>query len=585
MLMKILGELIMTTIPDLKVTHPRFSNSYMGNLERFIYSGAASKDSRWFYKKLAEGFTGELHLERIEFLLKFKEKLELYLVMGYSVVTVKGYITCLGNFFKYIDNENLPSCMVDYESNFLKYAEYLFFISNMDKPKKSKETVYGEIHCLSTILGEVLDIPKNLALYLRTRIFYTRKLKGGVSLRSEKQNLEETFRMCGFVLALIESLTVDKILGELPIKIPVIDKNIPSGFILLRIGSRQDVTNYRAATSKPLRDEILKTNIEEERASSLSSIKSMSRWPLVNLRVLSEFILFISQTGMNVAQASKIKRERFTYNGSSEKYQVRLYKPRRQGEVQFEIYKSYKPYLDRYIDFLNHFLPECDLLFPKLTNGGHLGNGPMKNYTLLRNVLLKYNIPWVTPSSLRNTRINWLLRRSGDDDISADMAQHTKEVLKSVYEKPSQQRAMVEITRFWNEHDPLGKASLKVSILGSICNGEPEPIDDISSGMVKPDCVYPSGCLWCKHHRDVDNEDYIWSLFSMRYLKTLELSHSTNRDDVPAEKVIERLDQKIRFYSESGGERKKWVDECSLRVSEGNFHPAWDIIISVMGEL
>lgn len=55
---------------------------------------------------------------------------------------------------------------------------------------------------------------------------------------------------------------------------------------------------------------------------------------------------------------------------------------------------------------------------------------------------------------LRNSRVNRLLRRSGDLELTAEMAQHAEQTLLGIYERPSQQRAMGEIMRFWNCADP-----------------------------------------------------------------------------------------------------------------------------------
>jgi hypothetical protein len=162
------------------------------------------------------------------------------------------------------------------------------------------------------------------------------------------------------------------------------------------------------------------------------------------------------------------------------------------------------------------------------------------------------------------------------------MAQHTKEVLKDRYERPSQQRAMVEITRFWSKHDPIQLGELKGSLIASECDGRPEANDDKPKSVVEPNCVNPSGCLWCSHRRDLDSEDYVWSLASMRYLKTIEAGLNVTPKAVPADEVVRRISDMIAWYRNSTPERAQWVFEAEQRIAEGAYHSNWSPIIEFL---
>lgn len=146
----------------------------------------------------------------------------------------------------------------------------------------------------------------------------------------------------------------------------------------------------------------------------------------------------------------------------------------------------------------------------------------------------------------------------------------------------TQQRAMVEITQFWNKHDSIEQTKLKKSVIASECNGIPEPTLGIPEDVVEPNCINPSGCLWCKHHRDLDNFDYIWSLMSMRYLKTIEAALTFKKDETPADLSIQRLTQKLDWYRKSSKKRNDWVEEAELRIEEGSYHPSWSSIIEFL---
>ncbi len=89
--------------------------------------------------------------------------------------------------------------------------------------------------------------------------------------------------------------------------------------------------------------------------------------------------------------------------------------------------------------------------------------------------------------------------------------------------------------------------------------------------------------MFCVNHRDIESEDHVWSLSSLRHLKSLELaryrppaSAKVINDQHPALLAIERLTAKLRFFEEHSEVHKLWVDEARERINEENYHPAWD---------
>ena len=194
-------------------------------------------------------------------------------------------------------------------------------------------------------------------------------------------------------------------------------------------------------------------------------------------------------------------------------------------------------------------------------------------------------IPWIPPATLRNTRVNWLLRRSGDESQTAEMGQHAVKTLQDRYERPSQHLAATEITNFWNANDPIKRQNLKNSLIASQCDATPEATPDKPLSVAEPDCVIPSGCLWCRHLRDVDSFDYVWSLVSFRYLKSLESADVVSKEKFPSDLVIDRVTEKVRWFQDSSEERASWVEEAQSRIEEGDFHPNWAGLIEFLEDL
>lgn len=97
---------------------------------------------------------------------------------------------------------------------------------------------------------------------------------------------------------------------------------------------------------------------------------------------------------------------------------------------------------------------------------------------------------------------------------------------------------------------------------------------------VQPDCMTPSGCLFCDHQRDIDSPDHVWSLASFRLLKSFEeVEAKSNLGPNPAQATINRITAKLNFIEASSSERAQWVKEALLRLEEGRYHPAWEGLI------
>lgn len=580
------------TTPDLLIQYldkksaPGYGSR--SDLTRFLYRGGASLRANLAFKRIAEGTLGEPQTARLNLLQAVKEELENRLYAGQSENSVPHYLATFMGFVRFLDEGQHSFSLAKLEFNFLEYAEYLFINSKKKGSKLSPKSAYMMAATLSSIFGSILSIPETVRLINRTRLRAVKEGPKAVSRIAEKQNLEATFKQGNFLVDIAEGLSKEAVYGPLPLKIPIRSGLVEGDEVLLNAGLQE---LELAATPKPGWAYQKKVHYREalKRREAVSDISprrgGAKRWHLVNLRVQSEFLIFLAQTGMNLTQARELGRGALKYKPLGDSWQVRCYKNRRGGEVSFRIYKSYKPFLERFRAFVNHFFPDSPYFFPQFDNYGRgesVSRTGLTHFVTLRQLFEVHGLDWVTPRELRNTRVNWLLRRSGDPELTAEMAQHTREVLRDQYERPSQQRAMVEVARFWNKHDPIKQKDLKASVISSSCNGDPESVVDRPEMIVEPNCVNPSGCLWCKHHRDVDSEDYVWSISSFRHLKAIEASITLRRDDVPSDVVIDRLSEKLSWFKNSCSRRAGWVSEAQERIEEGDYHPNWAPIIELL---
>ncbi|MEO9656258.1 hypothetical protein [Marinomonas sp.] len=549
------------------------------DLSRFLYEGGAKINARNFKKAINEGIVIDKCMDRLDFLSAIKDELDTVIVGGGSYRSVLSCISEIKAFIKYMEDDGLSFKISDIVINYIKYSEFLFSKFQAELIKSS--TIYGSLAVLSKLFGGILEIPHEERLIIRARIKKNANRKRSKSKTSEKQNLQDVFKFGSFIAGVTSAITIEKILGELPLKL-----NDINGGPLTLYGPLKD-----AEWIKLPRDQWLswqkKTGERTYKKARKSintpdeAINSAARRYCINVRVCAELMMFIAQTGMNFSQAKKLKRGSFKYRSQSDDWSVTCYKPRRGGEVRFSIFKSYKKRFKEHLAFIDLFFPNSDGLFPLFGSGPYEGSARGLSGSILRKITSEHGVPWIPSSRLRNSRVNWILRRSGDENLTAEMAQNTTQVLLDNYKVPSQQRAMVEVTQFWNKHDPILTGALKASIINSKCDGIPIAYDDTPASIVEPNCVVPSGCLWCQHHRDVDSLDYVWSLLSFRLLKIEESKFFVKNKSLspPVDIVIDRITQKINWFRNSSKIRSEWVVESESRVDEGDYHPHWKKII------
>jgi hypothetical protein len=526
------------------------------DLRRLLYKGGAAANSGKVADLIQSGELGILQRERLDLVQKLHCEMNSRLIGGGSRNTVETQIRALRLFFSWADERSLPLTTDSVQKTFLNWADGLLERIRVVKDV-SEVSCYTRAAAVGNLITSSLDLYYPLIQF--TRLPNPNRRKTARGIEAEKQNLEHTFVFGHMLQDICDGLPVEVVLkGELPIN------------LRLRNGKNLTVKAYANASWNP---EAIENRIAE------GTLKT--RHPLANLRIEAELMMFIGQTGINLGQAISLKATSFAYVDYLDGYQVRERKNRRRGEVIFEIFKSYRPHFERYLEWRRRLFPETELLFPFVRTMGARADAKMLGQRM-RKICHDLQMDYVTASSLRNTRVNWLLRRSGDPDMAAEMAQHTKHVLLNVYERPSLQRAINEVTRFWAENDPHLLKTMPVA--PGECDGQPQAISSIPEQVPPPDCLRASGCLWCQHHRDIDSLDYVWALASFARVKAIELSRRRLPPDSPttaaADLALQRIRHKLSWFRESSASRRDWFEEANARIDEGAYHPQWTHVIA-----
>lgn len=570
-------------IPDLSFPSVSFGPQEIPwNLRPWLYKGGALAPARQASLLIDAGKLGQPLLERVELVLQIREVLLNYLEGGGSRMSVQGRIEKLKLFFQWEDGAREQRLsLANVEQHYRQWCDALLHrVRVMRDLKEITARHYGST--VGSVLDKVLERSK--PILKTTRLRAPKKSPRAISPKADKQNLEETFAFGHFLLDLTDGLSVESIWGPLPLRIQ------------LRNGETLEAWSglKRADTLKPpnpkwtsqARQASLRA--QRNRVDWQAEKSYRTRYPLINLRIQAEMFMLMGQPAVNLAQAYQLRMDQWRYKASSHGYEVRAYKNRRLGPVVFEIYSEYRAVFERYLQWRKSIFPDDPdgLLFPLL---GKRGDQPQRrsdeapHFTNLRDACKRAGIKFVGPQALRSTNVNWMLRRTGDPDLTAAEKQHAKQTLLGVYEKPSLQRAMVQTQVFWAKHDP----ALASPGPGSCTGGFPEPGADIPRGATQPDCITPAGCLFCLHQRDIDSFDHVWSLATFRLLKSFELCahgkvEAKKLYQQPAETAVERLTAKLNFIEASSDVRAHWVKEALLRLEEGRYHPAWaDLIESL----
>ncbi len=546
------------------------TNQTPWDLRPLLYRGGASANLKKVSIQIEQGELGSLLSERIELVARLHEHMTDALVGGGSRFSLQNKISALRRFFAWNDAEGERLSLDTVEDVFIRWSDHMLHRHRIEK-SLSERALYDLAKLTATLIDSALGRQSSLSKSTRIRKPRGRgKVQAG---NKDKQNLQETFEF-GYLLAdICNSLTLEAIAGPLPACIP-----LRSGQLLELWSGLPSPEKAVARRTRPQSPAQIKASRAARKAWD-EDRTLRTRYPLVNLRIESELLMFIAQTGLNLQQAHTLRVEQFHYTSHLDGYQIRTYKDRRQGEVLFEIYASYREWFERYLAWRFQWFsdePES-LLFPLFRSGGrNKENAPQ--FMQLTRLSREVGIQIVRPRKLRGARINWLLRESQNPKQVAEMSQHTVETLMQVYTVPHPQTAMVEITRFHQKTDP----SLSSPAPGQCVSAQPQPVRGMPKDGPLPDCINAAGCLFCTQHRDIESEDHVWSLGSLRHLKSLELARyrpPISDEQLPAEHpallVVDRLTAKLRFFEESSEVRKNWVEEMRARIREEDYHPAW----------
>ncbi|EKT4532885.1 hypothetical protein QEM33_005562 [Pseudomonas putida] len=556
---KELPDLTLTGIEyGSRVTHWSFNSLY--------YPGLTSIPINKVESVLAGNNLPSTTEARISLCIRLYETLQGRVTAGNSPGTIMAIFQTTRSFFKWADLHSKTLDLPNIEQAFLDWCDWNFDATRT-KPTAA-QTAFSNAARVGALIDEALDRTSTIISLSRLR---KKKKPKEWGRESDKIDFSKLFIMGEALIDICESLSIDAVQGPLPIEISYRCGKTTTHWCGLIPTDKLKWNGLLGENKKPL----------PRRERRINDVSWNSRHSIMNLRLEAEILIFIAQTQINLTQALELKASKVKYQSNTTGYKVtNLHKARRGGEVSFDIYSEYRPHFDRYLKWRDQLFPDDELLFP-LKSHTTKTPGTCPVFRAVRNVLSELDISYVNPRTLRLSKVNWLLRKTRDPALTAEMAQHTETTLLQSYERPNHQAALSELTRYHQAQE----AALVPPGPGMCVIREPLHIDTILKGAPKPDCANPAGCLFCVHQRDIAELDHVWSLFSYRYLKSVELAThrptATESDIHPAKIVVDAVTAKIAAFSNIDA-FKAWTIESAIRIEEGKFHPKWDGFIKLM---
>lgn len=539
-------------------------------VDTLLWRGAAATRTSRVLDEISSGKHGHPIEKRLELLVLIFEFLEAEAALGTKDHTIRNFFVIFRMFYVFVDRKSGDVEFSNVREWFKAWVESLY--QRVRLHEMNERVVYHQGKTVAGLLSRAMEVPF-VSIAKGTRLKKPRKSKQALGAEADKQNLAVTQSFGIDLLDIVESLSFDRCMGPLPIPVRLQSTGQshevwcglqPAHRVLAEV----DAVNRQYGSPKIIRAHRNRRSLEptlEERYSA------------INMRICAEFLIFVAQTGMNKAQAMALTLGDFRYESILDGYAVRKYKDRKKGEVEFEIYSEYRPYFERYLDFRCRAIPEgySELLFPVFARRGD-PPGATFNIENVRRFLAKLGRPFISPQSLRGTRVNWLARAVGNNALVAQMAQHDVATLERIYLKPNHQVAAIE----WTAYFKGVEGSLQEAPAPGACESPtPARAEGVSEYAPEPDCRNAAGCLFCDLYRGIDSLDYAWSMFSFRTLKRLELAKykrvGTDLQTNTPLMVIERINDILTNFASRSDTHAEWTAEAEARCQEDDYHPRW----------
>lgn len=563
-------------LPDLRFSGLAYGTHQVPwDLTTLAYRGGAAIRRDHAHVMISNGKCGRLLPSRLPLLKCIHGVVEAKITRSESRESISTLLTMVWQFYRWADETSSPLTIDTIVECYVAWTESLLTRVRIAKDIEH-ETVYKAARRVADLLARALGYEnKNpgISLLHLTRLRRLPSNRKALAGRASEQLLANTFEYGHLLTDLCFALSSNAIAGAMPLIV-----TLRNGTSFELAGGTRGLSDSTIAVQSPTKRDRARTS-RAPLPAGVKAIDVRNRSRLVNLRIEAELQIFVAQTGMNLASAARLRRDRFRWQTDSDGLEdIKVYKARRGGEAIFRCFKGYREHLAQYLKWLDatSLSSVDDRLFPFVYTDRIPTPGALPCFKATSTLCRRLGIQRIPPRHLRRVRVNWLYRRSRDATLTAEQSAHTKATLLRVYVEPHFQSAAAEIVRFHAATEPALTPPGPGICASQIRDPRLIPSDWVNTPS--PDCVSPDGCLFCAHHRDVMSYDYCWKLASHARLKALELclyKPPKRAPAHPAKRVIDRICEKLAAIAQGSEVRARWVRDAEDAVRAGRSHPVW----------
>ena len=298
-------------------------------------------------------------------------------------------------------------------------------------------------------------------------------------------------------------------------------------------------------------------------------------------------MLFISNTGINVAQLQQLKWSD-DYEIGKEHHGFRTIKYRANQETQqFVITRTFLPLFVKYLSLRQYLISDQPTylffrLDTNLSNPVCLSSGFSFDFNRKLINGIGINAPSITAREWRAHKADWLLEHT-DPATTAMMLQNSQQTVLKHYSEGSEVESAKEMSDFFDRLGKIQAPSLQSNtnyevIPAGHCEQYSSPKSDGTSTSVLPNCSTAAGCLFCTHHRVITDEIDIRKLWSLRFLirESRQLANNEAHFQQQFGSVLERIVAIVASIEDHSESLKTLVEKIRREVDEEEIlDPYW----------
>jgi hypothetical protein len=357
-------------VPDLAIDGLSYgTHETPWNLSVLLYRGGAGTRRNLAQQEIADGKLGRLLPERLPLVEKLHGVVAAKVSAGAAKSTVLGPLALVFDFFAWADEAGCSLTIDGAFEVFRAWTEALLdrvhiqkSLSHMTARRYASDVASVLAPCLGVCSVSTAAVAREgsagTQLLRQTRMKTNKRKRSVLGAQADKQNLQDTFRFGHMLTEICQSLDLVTVRGTIPVVVKLRDNR---SLMLKCKLTRADATTEEMNVEWAEKAERLRAPLSDGESALVK------RAPLLNQRIEAELLIFIAQTGTNLTQAVALRRENYRWKTEGEDViAFRVYKGRRGGEAIFRAFRSYRAYLQEYVDWLGAvgLAAEDDRLFP-----------------------------------------------------------------------------------------------------------------------------------------------------------------------------------------------------------------------------